>query len=426
MRKKEQIEMNITQVMEQYQSVLEEEVHDLAWETKAVQRKSKIDAATLAQMVIFGFWQNPEMPFSGLAQICGRREVQVTEAGICQRLTSACAEFFLRVLQRLVEVSVQQAEAVNLALLKRFSAVIVEDSSTITLPGELADRWRGCGGSQAASPSALKLFTWWNVLTGAVKGPYLTDARTSDHHSPFALEDLPVGALYLADLGFFAIERLSRIARAAGGKRYWITRLRPHTHLYTRTGHRLDLVGLLPQQVGQVREMGAVLGYQQRLAVRLILLKVSDELAKERQERIMEAAQKHGRVPSEEVLKMTHWTIVITNVAHKLATFDQILVLMRLRWQIERLFRLWKQDGKIDEWRSKKPSRILCECYGKLCAMVIQHSLLAQACWFDPLHSFVKAAAALLRECNRIMVAFWEGNFEGTIASLLRTLRSGC
>jgi hypothetical protein len=48
----------------------------------------------------------------------------------------------------------------------------------------------------------------------------------------------------------------------------------------------------------------------------------------------------------------------------------------RLRWQIERLFRLWKEHGHIDEWRSKKPWRILCEVYGKLAAMLIQQWLI--------------------------------------------------
>lgn len=47
--------MSVTQVMEQYQSILQEEVHDLAWETGAVKRKGKLDAATLVQSLIFGY-----------------------------------------------------------------------------------------------------------------------------------------------------------------------------------------------------------------------------------------------------------------------------------------------------------------------------------------------------------------------------------
>ena len=68
----------------------------------------------------------------------------------------------------------------------------------------------------------------------------------------------------------------------------------------------------------------------------------------------------------------------------------------------------------------------LCELYAKMCAMILQHSFIQAGCWLDPLRSLVKAADSLRRECNRIMVAFYEGNLEKTVQSILRTLRSGC
>jgi hypothetical protein len=73
--RKELLKMSVTQVMEQYQSILEEEVRDIAYETGVIKRQGKLDVATLAQMMIFGFWQDPEIRLSGLAQIGGRREV---------------------------------------------------------------------------------------------------------------------------------------------------------------------------------------------------------------------------------------------------------------------------------------------------------------------------------------------------------------
>lgn len=87
--------MSLTQVMEQYQSILEEEVRDIAWETGAVKREGKLDVVTLVQMMIFGFWQDPEIRLSGLAQIGGRREVYVTESAISQRFTKdVCQHVF--------------------------------------------------------------------------------------------------------------------------------------------------------------------------------------------------------------------------------------------------------------------------------------------------------------------------------------------
>jgi hypothetical protein len=421
--KKEQLKMSVTQAVEQYQSILEKETPAIAYETGAIQRVRKLDAATLAQMLIFGFWQEPEMRLSGLAQIGGRREVHVTESAISQHFTPECAEMFLQIMQRLAEVHLE-SEKVDIPLLKQFSAVIVEDSTIISLPPELEKIWRGCGGD--GSKAAVKAFVCWNVLSGELLGPRLSDGRTNDHKTPFEIDELPEWSLYIADLGFFAIERFFRIAKEKKGKRYFVSRLLAKTNVYNRRGHRIDLMGILPQQVGEVREVGVVLGCKNGLPVRLILVKVPEKVAKERQERIHETAHKNGDTPSEEILRLAHWTIVITNIPRKRANFSEILVLLRLRWQIERLFRLWKKEAKIDEWRTKKPDRILCEFYAKMCAMIIQQSFIQEGCWLDPLRSIVKAAESLRHECNRIMVAFYEGNLETTVQSILRTLLSGC
>ncbi len=78
---------------------------------------------------------------------------------------------------------------------------------------------------------------------------------------------------------------------------------------------------------------------------------------------------------------------------------------------------------------SVKISTLQCKIgqpFGEFTTMIIQQSLIQEGCWLDPLRSIVKAAASLRRECNRIMVAFYEGNLEETLQSILRTLRSGC
>ena len=419
--------MSVTQLMEKFQAIVENEVPGLAKETGAVKRKRKkgLDSVTLVSSVIFGLWQRPDLRVSGLTQVAARREVNVSPSAICQRFTPQTAELFRRVFERFASVQ-WESEKLEVALLKRFSAVIVEDSSTVSLPDTLACVWQGCGGSAGMSEAAVKLFVRWNVLSGQVQGPRLTDARTNDHHSPFAEDELIAGSLYLADLGFFGIIRLQRIARGPNGKRYFVTRWQPKTNLYTRRGHRLDLRGLLPQKVGQVREMGVVLGRDQPLAVRLLLVKVPQEVARERRERLARTAQKHGREPSAELLFLADWTIVLTNLPRALADYAQVLVLLRLRWQIERLFRLWKEDGQIDEWRSKNPWRILAEFYGKLCAMILQHALIQYGCWLDPYRSIVKAADCLRREANRLMMAFYEGDVDKTVRSILHCLGVGC
>ena len=90
------------------------------------------------------------------------------------------------------------------------------------------------------------------------------------------------------------------------------------------------------------------------------------------------------------------------------------------------MFRLWKEHGSIDQWRSKKPWRILSELYAKLAAMVIQQWLIQLGCWHDPHRSLFKAAQVVRREANRLMVALYKGGLEEEVRDILRCMRSGC
>ena len=74
----------------------------------------------------------------------------------------------------------------------------------------------------------------------------------------------------------------------------------------------------------------------------------------------------------------------------------EALVLMRIRWQIELLFKLWKSHGRVDEWRTKNPARILCEVYAKLLGLVFQQWILVASNWVDPVRSLFKAAMIVM------------------------------
>lgn len=94
----------------------------------------------------------------------------MTELAISQRFTPECAIMFLKILQRLAEVRLE-SEKVDIPLLKQFSAVLVEDSTSITLPAEVAEVWKGCGEGESTSSSAVKEFVRWNVLSRGGRRP---------------------------------------------------------------------------------------------------------------------------------------------------------------------------------------------------------------------------------------------------------------
>jgi hypothetical protein len=417
---------SVTQVSETLRQILEEEANTLAKATGFMQRERAFSGADFAHTLIFGWLAEPAISLDGLTQVAGRREVELTASGLHQRFTPAAAAFLQRLLERLTQVCLQ-AEAAPVALLKQFSAVIVEDSTRIHLPDDLAGVWRGCGGSRGSGQATLKLFVRWNVLSGQVQGPKLTDGKQADAKSPFKEQEVPAEGLYLGDLGFFEQGRLRAWhQRTAGQRRYYLMRLPMGTGLYTRHGHRVVLRGVLPQQPGANMEVGVLLGSQARVPTRLILQRVPEEVAEQRRQRLREEAHDRGREPSQEALYLAGWIMVVTNVPRRLLSLPETLVVLTVRWQIELLFRLWKEGGQIDEWRSGKRWRIVCEVYAKLAAMVIQQWLIQLGCWQDSQRSLVKAAQVVRREAGHLMVALRAGCVEQAIEQNVRCMRSGC
>src|SRR5690242_19960345 len=137
MMKEEPAMTSIPQQAEALQRILEEEAVRLAKETGFIERERAFNGADFAQAMIVGWLQQADERLEGFTQILERREVSITASGLSQRFTEEAAIFMQRLLERLAEVQMQ-VEAVDVPLLRRFSAVIVEDSSVVPLPPELA------------------------------------------------------------------------------------------------------------------------------------------------------------------------------------------------------------------------------------------------------------------------------------------------
>ncbi len=308
---------SVAQVGHILTQVLETEARELAKETGWQQRKRKLSGADFVQTLIFGWLQEPNITLDGLTQVAARREVFISSSGLNQRFTQAGSELLRQVLHRLVSNQQQILTPSAWPMLRPFSAVLLEDSSTIALPEELAEIWLGTQGTQAA----LKLFVRLDLRQGTLQGPMLTTGRHSDKRSPLALEDVPVGGLSIADLGFADGARFRQLhGREARQRRYFLTRWPPRLILQTRSNHRIDLRGVVPKQVGERLEMGVVLPTAGNLPVRLIMERVPPRVAEQRRERLRREAHEKQRPVSEESLFWCEWSVVLTNVPRRLLT----------------------------------------------------------------------------------------------------------
>ena len=180
---------------------------------------------------------------------------------------------------------------------------------------------------------------------------------------------------------------------------------------------------------GEELDIQIELGLKERVPCRLMAKRVSDKQAMVRRCKLISEAKAKGEKVSEKVLRLASWAILGCNVPYELLSIDESFVLMGTRWQIELLFKLWKSYGKIDEWRSEKPWRILCEVYGKLLVMIIQHWVLLAGCWAYPDRSLFKAVKTIQRHAMGLACAFASGcisRLREVLETIQRCLSVGC
>lgn len=418
---------SIAQVSQAMKQVFEEEAPVVAGSYGLRQRR--IPFVQLASLFVLGWWQQPAAGPSALARFAGSLGLSVSKQEVDCHFTELTAQWLLALLRRAVQVLVC-AKGVSLPLLQQFTAVLVEDGSTISLPPALKAVWQGCGGhrragtQEAKSEAGLKVTVRFDLLGGRLDGPHVQAGRQHELRSVLHEQHMPRGSLWLADLGYWTLQWLRSLQQQGV---YFLLRYKAGIVLWEK-GQRLDLLAVLPTEVGERLDLLVEVGASKAISgVRLLAERVPTEVAQLRQERYREYARVHRKPVNPLVLELTQWTLIVTNVPASMLSHEQAFALLRARWQIELLFKLWKQDALVDEWTGTKPWRILCEVYAKLLAMVIQHWVLLLACWDDP-HRSLSGAAEVVREQLPVLVHGLMRHLplQRALRLMVQSVRSGC
>ena len=253
-----------------------------------------------------------------------------------------------------------------------------------------------------------------------MQGPGPEPARANDRHATLRLAPVPAGALYLADRGYCCLETLQTLT-APGS--FFLSRLPVRTAVFLDTGEQVALGRWLRHQHQAWLDHPVRIGHQQHLPVRLVVARVPAAAAASRRRRLQREARRRGRPLNQAQWQQADWTILSTNTPASLLQTQEELVLARVRWQIELLFKLWKQDGLVDEWRNTQPWRILSEVYAKLIAVVAQHWVLLVSCWQYLDRSLVQAAQTMRQEAVLLARAL-TGVL--TLPTAIRQIAAGC
>lgn len=416
--------VTITRVAEAMQKVLGETADKLGKESQFIKRERKLTGSIFAQTLVFGWLANGNSSLGEMNQSAAAVGIRISEQGIDKRFTPEAVAFMKSVLMATV-AEIVSAEPAAMKILNRFNGVYIRDSTVIGLPEPLLHIWSGCGDSTGET-AALKVQVEWELSRGAFTDISLRPGREHDSLILNTCAKLPPGSLNIRDLGYFKLDQLEK---EYDENRYWLTRFKTNTVLCDEKGARFDLNDYLkeiPKTVNRA-ERKVYMGAKHQIDCRLIFARVSPKKATETRRKLKRAAQEHGQTISKKRLELADWVIYVTNVPSEQLSLEEALVLVRVRWQIELLFKLWKSGGQLDKSRSENHWRVLCEIYAKLIGLVIQHWLILVSCWSNTKRSLTKAAQTIRKFAFPLASTIMKTRQLRTIiGSIRRCLANGC
>lgn len=339
--------LHVTALAGALQTLFTTTAEQLANLTPFIRRRRKLTGPRFAQVLVFEWIGDPTTTFESLA-----RKLELTPQALDQRLTPSAWEFLKQLLQHALRAA-HRTRRQPQGLLDRFTAVIVEDATSIALPASLAAEFPGCGGSTATQgAAALKIFLRGNLRTGEILALTAHAGRTADRHLAVEPQALPDGSLYLADLSFFRSEHRRSFASGT----FWISRVGADTRVNV-AGDWCRWSEWLRKDRASLFDGLALLGKTGPLACRLIARRCPPEVAALRRRRCRARAQKAGRGNATALqLASCDWQVWATNVAPSVLSASDVDTVYRCRWQIELFF---KRAKSLGGWRVDPRHRAL-------------------------------------------------------------------
>jgi hypothetical protein len=249
---------SIAQVADALKRVLTTHAKERERETGFVERSTaQLDGPTFSQTIVFGWMDTPEASYPQLRHVAASLGVPVSSQAVEQRFGAESAALLRELLQEAVgEVLWSEASAPE--LLSRFNGVYVQDGTIISLPPELGDEWRGCGGSTPeAGQSSMRVQVRVDLAQGGMQGPWLQEGRAAERSGEAHEAPLPEGCLYNVDAGYFTLAEMRTHGKAGC---FWLTTAKAGTLLIDERGQCWDLVSFLGAQRGDEVDVQVRLG----------------------------------------------------------------------------------------------------------------------------------------------------------------------
>lgn len=285
---------------------------------------------------------------------------------------------------------------------EKFNRVLIEDSSQAKTNKRNAEDFPGHGNDKGVT-AGCKIDLAFDLLTGEPILEALHMATQQDREIGKDLVDLvkPFD-LVLRDMGYFSTREFEQIESQEA---FWLSRMPVSVMACDLEGRKLETI----LRTTKAREIDCAMYIgNARHPARLIAVRATPKVTSERRRVRREQARKAGKKPTNDMLTRDGWHIIITNVGEERMKTSEIFALYSVRWQIEIIFRAWKQSGQLVKAlaRRSNPCHLQTLMYGAILLLILT----------------LKTAAVLRKNFGRHQLSI--ENLAHSLVSFIQTLVS--
>lgn len=363
------LKINVKNLSTEISNLLNEEcINDFARNTGFILRDSKLDGNMFLDILLFTHISHKHLSVNELAiQVKRRFGIDITKQAIDKRFTDKSVEFLKLVLSKALELTIPKQYKIDFT---KYDKVLIKDATSFQLPNNMADKYKGSGGS--ASSSMIKIQFEYDLKSGKITDLSLHAFIDQDStNANDTVERINENELIIRDLGYISNTVMKKIQEKDA---YYLNRAQATVNVYQKKNGELIKVDFVKinkymNKMGLlVMELDVYLGKKDKFKTRLIIGSIPTEAY---QKRIMEAekrAKKDGRTITNEYKARQALNLFITNTD---ILPEDVRSLYTLRWQIELMFKIWKSIGEIDKVKKTKIERFESFLFAKLIWIVL-------------------------------------------------------
>jgi len=304
---------------------------------------------------------------SSALAVCG---LNIAKKSIDGRFTAEAVVFVLDVLKEVLER--QLSRVLFAGFLPQFNRVCIKDSTRFNVANRLTEHFKGTGGEHTTTACVCIQYEY-DLRSGKILDLNVTAGIRNDAvDARETKEKINKADLILRDLGYYNISILTGFAKAGA---FFISRLNATTSIYDLgQTDKLDFNVLFEQMKKQKLtscEKQILVGKDQREELRLIADIVPEHVYEERIRKANKNNNKKGWKASDDYKARCRFNLFVTNVSAKNISFEEVMLLYRLRWQVELMFKSWKSVCAIHKLQPMKYERFACLLFAKLILIVL-------------------------------------------------------